>query len=116
MEKMNNDQFIKFIPNEEGLLALGAQLAPLCGDSAIIFLYGNLGAGKTTFTRGFLRGLGYKGKVKSPTYTLVEPYEINNQIIYHFDFYRLQPNLNLLGFKIIFLQKLFRLLNGLIKV
>jgi tRNA threonylcarbamoyladenosine biosynthesis protein TsaE len=86
---MNKDQFNQFIPDEDQMLAFGSRLAPLCGNTAVIFLYGNLGAGKTTLTRGFLRGLGYEGRVKSPTYTLVEPYEIHHQKIYHFDFYRL---------------------------
>ena len=86
---MKNVSFIKIIPDEDLMLEFGSELALACTNTAVVFLHGNLGAGKTTLARGFLRGLGYKGKVKSPTYTIVEPYFIQDQMLYHFDFYRL---------------------------
>lgn len=85
--------FIRTIPAESDMLIFAAQMARAMEEGVIIFLHGPLGAGKTTFTRGFLRGRGYEGKVKSPTYTLVEPYEMEGHHIFHFDFYRLyDPN------------------------
>jgi tRNA threonylcarbamoyladenosine biosynthesis protein TsaE len=81
--------YTQFIPDEAAMLAFGRQLAVYIGHTAVIFLYGDLGAGKTTLSRGLLAGLGYLGKVKSPTYTLVEPYQINDQTLFHFDLYRL---------------------------
>lgn len=79
----------KHIPSEAAMLATGRSLAASIENGAVIFLYGPLGAGKTTFTRGFLQGLGFHGKVKSPTYTIVEPYEVEGRQVFHFDFYRI---------------------------
>jgi len=80
----------KVIPDEHAMLKLGAELAAVCSQQVNIFLLGQLGAGKTTFTRGFLRGLGFKGHVKSPTYTLVESYSLKAVMVHHFDFYRVR--------------------------
>jgi tRNA threonylcarbamoyladenosine biosynthesis protein TsaE len=68
---------------------VGAALAAACPEGAIIYLHGNLGAGKTTLVRGFIHSLGHSGAVKSPTYTLMEPYQIGQASFCHIDLYRL---------------------------
>lgn len=80
------------LTSEDETQVLGAAIAQwlqLQKEATSIFLVGNLGAGKTTLSRGILRGFGHAGAVKSPTYTLVENYEFNQRKLYHFDLYRL---------------------------
>jgi len=77
------------VVGEEAMTSFGARIAQVTQGVGIIFLDGDLGAGKTTLSRGLIRGLGHVGAVKSPTFTLVEPYELGAVRVFHFDLYRL---------------------------
>lgn len=93
---MNSDTLLiqeYFLSDEAATVAMGTDLANIVKSELkqglIVYLYGDLGAGKTTLTRGFVQSMGHEGHVKSPTYTLVEPYDMGDWKIYHFDLYRL---------------------------
>lgn len=79
-----------YLPDEQATLEFGAKLAAAIEPGLFVALRGDLGSGKTTLARGILRGLGYQGRVKSPTYTLVEHYKVSRLDLYHFDFYRFE--------------------------
>ena len=91
----------RHLADEAATLDLGRALFRSLAPGSVIFLHGNLGAGKTTLVRGFLRAAGYHGPAKSPTFTLVEEYRLASLAVYHFDLYRLQSaeELECLGFR-----------------
>lgn len=78
------------LADEHATETLGARLAATLRPGLCVYLEGELGTGKTTLVRGCLRALGYAGRVKSPSYSLVEPYALSKLSLYHFDFYRLR--------------------------
>lgn len=87
--RLNNmTVLIKDLQDEQASVALGQAIAQWLTPPFTLYLTGELGAGKTTLSRGIIQSLGHKGAVKSPTYALVEPYEFDEFDIFHFDLYR----------------------------
>jgi tRNA threonylcarbamoyladenosine biosynthesis protein TsaE len=83
-----NEQHL-FLADHSATEAIGAQLWHFLPEKCLVFLNGHLGSGKTTLVRGLLKAAGVTGTVKSPTYTIVEEYDIAHRKIFHFDLYRL---------------------------
>lgn len=77
------------LPDEAATVALARRLAPVLQDGGVVFLHGELGAGKTTFARALLRALDVGERVKSPTYTLLERYKVGTRDAFHLDLYRI---------------------------
>jgi tRNA threonylcarbamoyladenosine biosynthesis protein TsaE len=101
---MNEPALHQHLADEAATVAFGRQLGEILSNRysgrAVVFLRGQLGAGKTTLVRGLLQGLGHEGVVKSPTYTLLEPYNMLAGEVFHFDLYRVNDpqELEFVGF------------------
>ena len=98
---MSDETLTVTVADAQAMESFGTRLARDCPAQALVFLQGELGAGKTTLVRGFLRGLGFTAAVKSPTYTLVEPYDLASRKVFHFDLYRIADieELELIGIR-----------------
>ena len=81
--------FAMALPNEAATIALARSVAPALLDGGVVYLRGELGAGKTTFARALLRAMGVGERVKSPTYSLLERYAVNGRDAFHLDLYRI---------------------------
>jgi len=83
-----NQDFRLQLPDADATAAFGARLAAVLPSRLTVYLEGDLGAGKTTLVRALLQAVGHEGRVRSPTYTLIEPYRVNGRAFYHLDLYR----------------------------
>ena len=92
---MHREYLYHNLTTPEEMEALGFATKISCPKGARLFLTGQLGSGKTVFCRGYLRGAGYKGRVKSPTFTIVESYAMLGFDVHHFDFYRIEDPIEL---------------------